>query len=172
MTPHAYIEATAAHITFAGVLVGLNKTPVLALVIGLIACGQGLATRGGAAAVGGRTTTAVVQSIFSVISPVIWRRKRLPRLLLCSGLILEGKLGYDPYRTCIAGEDRFWIVKVAVARIYIRLIASTSRAKAIHVIHSQAVTRVAPGNELRMVDDVRKLRTNTKLLCLCKLQVL
>jgi phospholipid/cholesterol/gamma-HCH transport system permease protein len=67
MTAHQYIEATSAHITAAHVFVGLAKTPFLALAIGLIACGQGLATRGGAAAVGTRTTTAVVQSIFSVI---------------------------------------------------------------------------------------------------------
>ena len=67
MTPHAYMEATANHITVAHVFVGLAKTPFLALAIGLIACGQGLATRGGAAAVGSQTTTAVVQSIFSVI---------------------------------------------------------------------------------------------------------
>jgi phospholipid/cholesterol/gamma-HCH transport system permease protein len=67
MTAHAYIGATTPHITAANLLVGLIKTPFLALAIGLIACGQGLATRGGAAAVGSRTTTAVVQSIFSVI---------------------------------------------------------------------------------------------------------
>jgi phospholipid/cholesterol/gamma-HCH transport system permease protein len=67
MTPRAYIEATLSSITAADVLVGLTKTPFLALAIGLIACGQGLATRGGAAAVGSRTTTAVVQATFSVI---------------------------------------------------------------------------------------------------------
>jgi len=67
MTPHQYIEVTMAHITAAHLLVGLFKSPFLALAIGLIACGQGLATRGGAAAVGSRTTAAVVQSIFSVI---------------------------------------------------------------------------------------------------------
>jgi phospholipid/cholesterol/gamma-HCH transport system permease protein len=67
MTPHAYVETTMDHITAAHLLVGLVKSPFLALAIGLIACGQGLATRGGAAAVGSRTTTAVVQSIFSVI---------------------------------------------------------------------------------------------------------
>ena len=67
MTAHAYVDATANHITAAHLLTGLVKTPVLALAIGLIACGQGLATRGGAAAVGSRTTAAVVQSIFSVI---------------------------------------------------------------------------------------------------------
>jgi phospholipid/cholesterol/gamma-HCH transport system permease protein len=67
MTVHQYVEATAARITAAHLLVGLVKSPFLALAIGLVACGQGLATRGGAAAVGSRTTTAVVQSIFSVI---------------------------------------------------------------------------------------------------------
>jgi phospholipid/cholesterol/gamma-HCH transport system permease protein len=67
MTPHAYIEATMNQITVARLLVGLVKGPFLALAIGLIACGQGLATRGGAAAVGSRTTAAVVQSIFCVI---------------------------------------------------------------------------------------------------------
>jgi len=67
MTSRAYIAATANHITAAHLLVGLAKSPFLAVAIGLIACGQGLATRGGAAAVGSRTTTAVVQSIFSVI---------------------------------------------------------------------------------------------------------
>jgi len=67
MTPHAYIEAATEHLTATNMLVGLVKTPFLALAIGLIACGQGLATRGGAAAVGSRTTTAVVQALFSVI---------------------------------------------------------------------------------------------------------
>ena len=67
MKVHQYVDMTAAHITAAHLIVGLLKTPFLALAIGLVACGQGLATRGGAAAVGGRTTIAVVQSIFSVI---------------------------------------------------------------------------------------------------------
>jgi len=68
MTSHSYIEAATNHITAANVLVGLVKTPFLALAIGLIACGQGLATRGGAAAVGSQTTVAVVQSLLSVIA--------------------------------------------------------------------------------------------------------
>lgn len=67
MTAHAYISATTDAITGENLLVGLVKTPFLAIAIGLIACGQGLHTSGGAAAVGERTTTAVVQSIFSVI---------------------------------------------------------------------------------------------------------
>jgi phospholipid/cholesterol/gamma-HCH transport system permease protein len=67
MTPHAYIRATTDAITPGHLLAGLVKTPFLALAIGLIACGQGLLTRGGAAAVGARTTTAVVLAIFSAI---------------------------------------------------------------------------------------------------------
>ena len=67
MTPHAYIQATMDAITPGHLFAGLVKTPFLALAIGLIACGQGLLARGGAAAVGARTTTAVVLAIFSVI---------------------------------------------------------------------------------------------------------
>jgi phospholipid/cholesterol/gamma-HCH transport system permease protein len=67
MTPRAYVLGTADHITGAHFLNGMIKTPFLGLVIGLIACGQGLAARGGAAAVGARTTTAVVLAIFGVI---------------------------------------------------------------------------------------------------------
>ena len=67
MTPRAYVMATENAITAADFLAGLVKTPFLALAVGLIACGQGLATQGGAAAVGARTTTAVVLGIFSVI---------------------------------------------------------------------------------------------------------
>ena len=67
MTARAYIQDTLIHITAANLLVGLVKAPFLALAIGLIACGNGLATQGGAAAVGSRTTSAVVQSIFCVV---------------------------------------------------------------------------------------------------------
>jgi phospholipid/cholesterol/gamma-HCH transport system permease protein len=67
MTPRAYVMGTVDAITASHFLVGLVKTPFLALAVGVIACGQGLATQGGAAAVGARTTTAVVLAIFSVI---------------------------------------------------------------------------------------------------------
>jgi phospholipid/cholesterol/gamma-HCH transport system permease protein len=67
MTARVYLQATAEAITGDHLLTGLVKTPFLALAIGLIACGQGLLTEGGAAAVGSRTTSAVVLSIFSVI---------------------------------------------------------------------------------------------------------
>lgn len=67
MTAHAYIQGTAKAITASHLFTGLIKCPFLALAIGLIACGQGLLTSGGAAAVGARTTTAVVLAIFSTI---------------------------------------------------------------------------------------------------------
>ena len=67
MTVRAYVTATLDAITPGHFLTGLSKTPFLAVAIGMIACGQGLATRGGAAAVGARTTTAVVMAIFGVI---------------------------------------------------------------------------------------------------------
>lgn len=67
MTPYIFLEGIKEVVTPAHVLTGLIKTPFLALAIGLIACAQGLATRGGAAAVGARTTMAVVLSMFAVI---------------------------------------------------------------------------------------------------------
>ena len=68
LTPHMYIQGTMDAITARDFLAGLVKTPFLALAIGLIACGQGLAAYGGAVAVGARTTTAVVLSILAVIA--------------------------------------------------------------------------------------------------------
>ena len=66
MTARNYIQATMYAITPDHLVAGLVKSPFLGLAIGLIACGQGLLARGGAAAVGARTTTAVVLAIFSV----------------------------------------------------------------------------------------------------------
>ena len=67
MTARQYVEVTSNAITTNNFVAGLVKSPFLGLSIGLIACGQGLLTRGGAAAVGTRTTTAVVLALFSVI---------------------------------------------------------------------------------------------------------
>jgi phospholipid/cholesterol/gamma-HCH transport system permease protein len=48
-------------------LVGIIKAPVFAAIIGIVGCFQGFEVRGGAEAVGQKTTVAVVQSIFLVI---------------------------------------------------------------------------------------------------------
>jgi phospholipid/cholesterol/gamma-HCH transport system permease protein len=68
MPAYTYIQTTSDNITAAHLFSGLAKTPFLALAIGLIGCGQGLATSGGAAGVGSRTTAAVVESMFGVIA--------------------------------------------------------------------------------------------------------
>jgi phospholipid/cholesterol/gamma-HCH transport system permease protein len=68
LTPRAYALATADAITAGNLFGGLIKSPFLAVSIGLIACGQGLATQGGATAVGARTTSAVVLSMLAVIA--------------------------------------------------------------------------------------------------------
>jgi phospholipid/cholesterol/gamma-HCH transport system permease protein len=67
MTAGTFVEVALNAISANNFFSGLVKTPFLGLSIGLIACGQGLLTRGGAAAVGTRTTTAVVLALFSVI---------------------------------------------------------------------------------------------------------
>jgi phospholipid/cholesterol/gamma-HCH transport system permease protein len=67
MTTRAYFAATSNAITADLFVTGLIKGPFLGLAIGLIACGQGLLARGGAASVGARTTSAVVLAIFAVI---------------------------------------------------------------------------------------------------------
>src|SRR5687767_9455995 len=67
MTTRAFVLGAEPHITGANFFNGMIKTPFLGLIIGLIACRQGLAARGGAAAVGARTTSAVVMAIFGVI---------------------------------------------------------------------------------------------------------
>ena len=48
--------------------VGLVKTPFFGLIIAIIGCRQGLAVAGSVDSLGERTTTAVVQAIFAVIS--------------------------------------------------------------------------------------------------------
>jgi phospholipid/cholesterol/gamma-HCH transport system permease protein len=67
MPARAYAIATARAITGSLLFGGLIKTPFLALAIGMIACGQGLSARGGAAAVGDSATKAVVRAILGVI---------------------------------------------------------------------------------------------------------
>ena len=61
------VAATLDASTGNDLVAGLVKTPFLGLAIGLIACGEGLAAQGGAAAVGAKTTSAVVLAMFSVI---------------------------------------------------------------------------------------------------------
>ena len=60
----AHLQTAVAMNTF---LVGLIKAPFMALVIGMIACLEGLKVGGSAESLGRHTTSAVVKSIFMVI---------------------------------------------------------------------------------------------------------
>jgi len=62
-----YYESTVAQIGPGDFLTGLVKAGVFGLLIGLIACANGLRVRGGAAGVGNATTHTVVQSVVAVI---------------------------------------------------------------------------------------------------------
>jgi phospholipid/cholesterol/gamma-HCH transport system permease protein len=47
--------------------VGMIKAPFMAVIIGLVACVEGLQVRGSAESLGAKTTSSVVKSIFLVI---------------------------------------------------------------------------------------------------------
>jgi phospholipid/cholesterol/gamma-HCH transport system permease protein len=67
LSPAAYMNRIADAVQPWDIGQGMCKSAVFALAIAVIACHQGLAARGSAAAVGHRTTTAVVGILFSLI---------------------------------------------------------------------------------------------------------
>jgi phospholipid/cholesterol/gamma-HCH transport system permease protein len=67
ITPEAFIERLRTAIDFTSLFSGLFKAPFMALIIGLIACSEGMAVRGSAESLGRHTTASVVKSIFMVI---------------------------------------------------------------------------------------------------------
>ena len=67
VTPDIFLSRLQAAIGLNTFLVGMIKAPFMALVIGLIACVEGLAVKGSAESLGSQTTESVVKSIFMVI---------------------------------------------------------------------------------------------------------
>lgn len=67
ITPVAFLERLRYAIDFSSLFSGLLKAPFMALIIGLIACAEGMAVRGSAESLGTHTTASVVKSIFMVI---------------------------------------------------------------------------------------------------------
>jgi phospholipid/cholesterol/gamma-HCH transport system permease protein len=67
MEPSLFIARLKEATSVSDFEVGMIKAPFMALVIGLVACTQGLQVEGSAESLGARTTTSVVQSIFLVI---------------------------------------------------------------------------------------------------------
>ena len=67
ISPPVYLERLRDAISITHFEVGILKAPFMALVIGVVACAQGLRVEGSAESLGLRTTTSVVESIFLVI---------------------------------------------------------------------------------------------------------
>jgi len=67
LTPNTYIKQTLEVLTLTEVLWGMFKSGAFALLIAWIGCLRGFQAKGGASAVGGAATSAVVSSIFLII---------------------------------------------------------------------------------------------------------
>ena len=67
MSPPIYIARLKEAVTVTHFEVGMIKAPFMALVIGLVACSEGLQVAGSAESLGLKTTASVVKSIFLVI---------------------------------------------------------------------------------------------------------
>jgi phospholipid/cholesterol/gamma-HCH transport system permease protein len=67
MAPAIYIARLHEAVSITTFKVGLLKAPFMALVIGIVACSEGLRVQGSAESLGKQTTTSVVKSIFLVI---------------------------------------------------------------------------------------------------------
>lgn len=67
MSPEIYIGRLREAVSLTHFEVGMIKAPFMALVIGVVACTQGLAVKGSAESLGRETTASVVKSIFLVI---------------------------------------------------------------------------------------------------------
>jgi phospholipid/cholesterol/gamma-HCH transport system permease protein len=67
MSPEIYLARLREAISVTHFEVGMIKAPFMALVIGVVACSEGLRVKGSAESLGLQTTTSVVKSIFLVI---------------------------------------------------------------------------------------------------------
>jgi phospholipid/cholesterol/gamma-HCH transport system permease protein len=67
MSPAIYVARLHEAISVTHFQVGMIKAPFMALVIGVVACSEGLMVKGSAESLGLQTTTSVVKSIFLVI---------------------------------------------------------------------------------------------------------
>lgn len=65
--PEAFLSRLRDAISINHFIVGMVKAPVMAAVIGIVACVEGLAVQGSAESLGQRTTSSVVKGIFFVI---------------------------------------------------------------------------------------------------------
>jgi len=67
ISPDIYIQRLTDAISLTHFKVGILKAPFMGLVIGIVACAEGLQVKGSAESLGLKTTASVVKSIFLVI---------------------------------------------------------------------------------------------------------
>ena len=67
MSPAAFLTRLQGAVSSGDLAVGLIKAPVMALIVGLVACAEGLKVEGSAESLGLKTTASVVKAIFLVI---------------------------------------------------------------------------------------------------------
>ena len=67
MSPAMYLERLKNAVSLNDFKIGMIKAPVMALVIGIVACTEGMRVQGSAESLGLQTTASVVKSIFLVI---------------------------------------------------------------------------------------------------------
>ena len=67
ITPVTFLQRLKDALSLQTFMVGLIKAPFMAIVIGLIACTEGMKVEGSAESLGARTTASVVKAIFVVI---------------------------------------------------------------------------------------------------------
>lgn len=67
IAPNYFLDLTREGLRVRDVLIGIFKSGVFGLIIGLVACYRGLTVKGGAAGVGSATTASVVTSVTTVI---------------------------------------------------------------------------------------------------------
>lgn len=67
ISPIQFVSVISSDVKVRHFLIGMAKTPVFAFLIGVIGCLEGFKAQSNARSVGERTTSAVVQSIFTVI---------------------------------------------------------------------------------------------------------
>jgi phospholipid/cholesterol/gamma-HCH transport system permease protein len=67
IAPEVFLQRLREAIDLDHFMVGMIKAPFMALVIGVVACVEGLETKGSAESLGLHTTASVVKSIFLVI---------------------------------------------------------------------------------------------------------
>ena len=67
MSPAIFIARLHEAVSVTSFEVGIIKAPFMALVIGIVACSEGMQVKGSAESLGKQTTTSVVKSIFLVI---------------------------------------------------------------------------------------------------------